>query len=94
MLTLPQINGGSGVVHRDPIGRVGKSLVNLLNNSHPNQKNINKNELKPLDTLFRSLKDEKDWICFSKLFYLYFEGVISMAEFFVLFDDKFSTKLR
>lgn len=65
-----------------------------MNISHPNQKNINKHELKPLDTLFRSLKEEKDWILFCKLLYLYFEGVLSLTEFFKLYDEKFQTKLK
>lgn len=71
-----------------------KSLISQLNISYPNQKNINKHDLKPLDNFFRSLKDEKDWVGFCKLLFLYFEGVLSLTEFFKLYDEKFQTKLK
>ena len=41
------------------------------------------------DNFFKTLKDEKDWISFCKLFKLYFDGVISLREFFNLYDCKF-----
>lgn len=50
--------------------------------------------MKPLDNFFRSIRDEKDWIAFSKLLYLYFEGVLSLKEFFHVYDEKFQQKLK
>lgn len=47
-----------------------------------------------MENLFKSLRDEKDWQIFCKLLYLYFDGVISITEFFMLFDEKFSSKLK
>jgi len=38
-----------------------RSLIPAFMAAHPDQKSINKNELKLLDTLFRSVRDEKDW---------------------------------
>ena len=40
------------------------------------------------------MKDEKDWPAFCKLFKLYFVGVLSLTEFFKLYEDKFCNKLR
>ena len=71
-----------------------KSLISQLNHSHPNQRPINRNELRLLDNFFRSLRDEKDWIAFCQLLHLYFEGVLSMKEFFQLYDEKFQSKLK
>ena len=71
-----------------------KSLINQLLYAHPSQKNVNKHELKPLDNFFRSIRDEKDWIAFCKLLFLYFEGVLSLKEFFSLYDEKFQQKLK
>lgn len=50
--------------------------------------------MKPLDNFFRSLKDDKDWVNFCKILFLYFEGVFSLTEFCKLYEDKFSTKLK
>ena len=38
-----------------------RSLIPAFMAAHPDQKSINKNELKLLDNLFRSVRDEKDW---------------------------------
>ena len=71
-----------------------KSLVNQLLFTFPHQKSINKHELKPLDNFFRSIRDEKDWMAFVKLLYLYFEGVLSLKDFFMVYDEKFQQKLK
>jgi len=71
-----------------------KSLINQFNFTFPNQKNINRNELRPLENLFKSTKEEKDWSTFCKMLFLYFEGVTSISELILLFDDKFQTKLK
>ena len=72
------------------IGR-NKSLLNHFNAAFPGSasKIINKNELKPLDNLFKNLRDEKDWTIFCKLLFLYFDGVTSIKETIELFDEKF-----
>jgi hypothetical protein len=64
-------------------------LINQFNHSFPNSKSINKNELKPLENLFKSTKEEKDWGIFCKMLFLYFEGVTSISELILLFDEKF-----
>ena len=71
-----------------------KSLTNQIVFSYPHQKNVDKHGLKPLDNFFKSIRDEKDWIAFCKLLYLYFEGVLSLKEFFQLYDEKFQQKLK
>ena len=65
-----------------------------MNFAYPNQKNINKHDIKPLDNLFRGLKDDKDWINFCKILFLYFEGVFSLTEFCKLYEEKYSNKLK
>jgi hypothetical protein len=47
-----------------------------------------------LDNLFKSLKDEKDWIAFCKILFLYLEGVFSLTEFSRLFEEKFANKMK
>jgi len=69
-------------------------LVAQFNHSFPNSKTNFKNELKPLDNLFKSIKEEKDWGIFCKMLFLYFEGVTSISELILLFDDKFQSKLK
>ena len=71
-----------------------KSLIAQLLFTYPHQKSINKHELKPLDNFFRSIRDEKDWNAFVKLLYLYFGGVLSLKEFFMIYDEKFQSKLN
>lgn len=44
--------------------------------------------------MFKSLKDEKDWVLFCKLLFLYFEGVFSLTEFYKLYEEKFNNKLK
>jgi histone deacetylase complex regulatory component SIN3 len=55
---------------------------------------VNKNELKVFDTLFKCLKDEKDWAAFLKLLKIYFDGILVREQFFILFHDKFGNKIR
>ena len=69
-----------------------KSLTSQVSHAYPNNKN--KHDLRTLDTLFKSLKDEKDWISFCKVLFLYFEGVLSLTEFCKIYEDKFSSKLK
>lgn len=47
-----------------------------------------------MDNLFKSLKDERDWISFCKILYLYFEGVFTLTELFKLLEDKFGNKIK
>lgn len=56
-----------------PLSGKNKSLLNVhaLNFKHF------KHDLKPLDNLFKSLKDDRDWSSFCKMLYLYIEGVLS-----------------
>jgi hypothetical protein len=53
--------GGISLIPQHALTGKNKSLINQLNHSHPNQKHINRHELRPLDNFFRSLRDEKDW---------------------------------
>lgn len=71
-----------------------RSLSAQLAHSYPALRNINKHEIKVLDNMFKSLKEEKDWHCFCKLLYLYFEGVFTLTEVLKLFEDKFSNKVK
>ena len=87
-------DGRRGSINEHLTGR-NKSLLNHFNAMFPgNTKNINKHELKPLDNLFKSLRDDKDWTVFCKMLNLYFEGVISIKELMELFDEKFQNKVR
>ena len=61
---------------------------------YSNQKNLNKNEFKTFDNFFKSLREEKDWLSFCKIFMIYFSGVISLREFFILYDSKFQSKVK
>lgn len=69
-------------------------MSSQLSFSYPNLKNIKTNDIRPLDNLFKSLKDEKDWVVFCKILYLYFEGVFSLTEFMVLYEDKYASRLK
>lgn len=71
-----------------------KSLNLQMTYSYPTFKNIKSNDIRPLDNLFKSLKDEKDWIAFCKILFLYLEGVFSLTEFSKLFEDKFCNKMK
>ena len=71
-----------------------RSLISQMNIYNPNQKISNKNEVKPFDNFFRSLKEDKDWQDFCKLLSSYFEGVLSLREFFNLYDEKFQNKVK
>jgi hypothetical protein len=84
-----EIQEGPRVIPKSALIGKNKSLVTQLNITYPNQKNINKHDLKPLDNFFRSLKDEKDWMAFCKILFLYFEGVFSLTEFCKLYEEKF-----
>jgi hypothetical protein len=55
---------------------------------------LNKNEFKTFDNFFKSLREEKDWLSFCKIFMIYFSGVISLREFFILYDSKFQSKVK
>ena len=71
-----------------------KSLIYQLNIKYRNNHSIKETDKKPFDNFFRFLKEEKDWIAFCKILYLYFEGVLSLMEFFKLFEAKFGSKVR
>lgn len=51
-------------------------------------------DIASFDGLFKNLKDNKDWLSFCKILYLYFEGVFSLTDFFKLYEEKFSAKLK
>ena len=71
-----------------------KSLIYQLNIKYRNNHSIKETDKKPFDNFFRFLKDDKDWVAFCKILFLYFEGVLSLMEFFKLFEAKFSNKVR
>ena len=71
-----------------------RSLNAQLAHTYPAQRNINKHEIKVLDNMFKSLKDDRDWHSFCKILYLYFEGVFSITELKLLFEEKFSSKVK
>ena len=74
--------------------RIRSVLSELAAHQPANYKNLNKYEIKILDNVRRQLKSENEWLDFIKLFLLYFEGVISLKDFFRLFDDKFGYKVK
>jgi hypothetical protein len=77
------------------LSRKHKSFLNTFNQLHGNRlKVINRHELKTVDNFFKSVKDEKDWYAFCRLFYGYFEGIYSLTDFFKLYDEKFYTKVK
>lgn len=49
-------------------------------------KNINKNEAKVFENLFKSLRDEKDRHNFAKLLKIYYEGILSLKDFIMLYN--------
>ena len=69
------------------IGRL-KSLIPQLNFYYPDFKQ-NKHDLKPIESFFKAIKEDRDWQSFGKLLEIYFIGVLSYAEFFKLYEDKF-----
>lgn len=72
-----------------------KSLITELNQAYPNQcKDLNKIEIKTFDSLHKQIRMEPDWQDFAKVFLLYLEGIISLSDFFKLFDEKFGSKLK
>ena len=66
----------------------------MFHQMHGNKRAINRYELKTVDNFFRSVKDEKDWDAFCRLFYGYFEGIYSLSDFFKLYDEKFYAKVK
>lgn len=85
--------GGAADAAAPNMLRKHKSFMSSFSQQHPNQKSINKHELKTLDTFVKSIKDDKDWFAFCKLFQLYFDGIISWREFGKLYNEKFCTKV-
>jgi len=71
-----------------------KSFMNSFNQQHANKKFINRHELKTVDNFCKSVKDDKDWLAFCRLFYGYFEGIYSLTDFFKLYDEKFYAKVK
>ena len=70
-------------------------MMNELSQSYPNQyKDLNKSEIKTFDSLHKQIRNERDWHDFAKLFLLYIEGIISLGDFFKLFDEKFGFKIK
>ena len=61
---------------------------------HGTKRTINRCELKILDNFLRKLKEEKDQDAFCRLFFAYFEGILSFTEFFKLYDERFNIKLK
>ena len=49
-------------------------------------KNINKNEARVFENLFKSLRDEKDKQNFAKLLKIYYEGILSLKDFVMLYN--------
>jgi hypothetical protein len=67
-----------------------KSVVNELSMHYPAKyKDLNKFELKTFDNLHKIIRSDSDWLDFTKLFMLYLEGILSLQDMFMLFEDKF-----
>jgi len=49
-------------------------------------KDLNKQEIRTFDVLHRAIRNDQDWLDFSKTFLLYLEGIISINDMFMLFD--------
>lgn len=72
-----------------------KSVVNELSMHYPAKyKDLNKFEIKTFENLHKSLKSEIDWMNFTKIFMLYLEGIVSMSDMFMLFEDKFGHRIK
>ena len=66
------------------------SVVNELSMHYPAKyKDLNKFELKTFDNLHKIIRSDSDWLDFTKLFMLYLEGILSLQDMFMLFEDKF-----
>ena len=57
-------------------------------------KELNKAEIKIFDNLHKAIRNDEEWLEFSKFFMLYLDGVISINDMFVLFEDKFGHKIK
>jgi hypothetical protein len=44
--------------------------------------------------LLKQIRFDDDWQSFVKIFLLYFQGAISQKDFFMLFEDKFGSRLK
>lgn len=72
-----------------------KSISNELTNSYPTKlKELNKAEIKVFENLHKQMRSEQDWLDFNKLFLLYFDGIISLNDLFVLFEDKYGHRIK
>lgn len=54
---------------------------------------MNKYELKVFQNLHLSMKTDAEWADFIKLFQIYLDGIISIDQFFLLFDEKFGYRI-
>jgi hypothetical protein len=64
-----------------------KSLINELTMHFPSKmKDLNKAEIRTFDSLHRAIRNDQDWLEFSKTLMLYLEGIISINDMFLLFD--------
>ena len=70
-----------------------KSLTKQLEFFYPTM-SVNKHELKSFDTMFKSLREDKDWVSFCKILFLYFEGVLSLIDFYKMYEEKFANRLK
>ena len=67
-----------------------KSLEKELFQKDPQGvKNLNKNEIKAFETFYKALRNDSDWIVFSKLLLLYFDGVMNLKTFAQEFEEEF-----
>jgi histone deacetylase complex regulatory component SIN3 len=57
-------------------------------------KDLSKTELKVFDNLHRTIRNEADWLEFTKLFMLYIDGIISINDMFRLFEEKFGHRIN
>jgi len=72
-----------------------KSVVNELSMHYPAKyKDLNKVEVKTFENLHKAIKSDQDWTDFSKFFMLYLEGIISLNDMFMLFEEKFGSKIK
>ena len=55
---------------------------------------INRNEYKVIENMFKCLRDPKDQMNFCRLLSIYFEGILNLRDFIMLFNARFLPKLQ
>jgi len=55
---------------------------------------LNKKEIYTFEHLHKAIRSEEDWRDFSKFFMLYLDGIISITDMFMLFEEKFGYRVK